>query len=75
MYRRNQVGLSLLSKNQAITTSKFHQNQLPVSLLISQRNFSSNNNAQQFEEAQKQLQTLQKSPGNIGVKFKINDVN
>ncbi len=69
MYQRNQAGLSLLSKNQAITTSKFHQIQLPVSLLISQQNFSSKNNAQQFEEAQKRLQTLQKSPGNIGAKF------
>ena len=34
------------------------------------RNFSSNNNTPQFEEAQKRLQTLKKSPGN-DVKLKI----
>ena len=67
---RTQVGLSLLSKSQVKTTSKLIENKLPAALLISPRNFSSNNNAQQFEEAQKRLQTLLKSPGN-DVKLKI----
>lgn len=63
--------MSLISRSQTAAHSKFLQNLLPAFLLISPRSYSfSNNNAQQFEDAQKRLQTLQKSPGN-DVKLKI----